>query len=315
MSKKDNNLSETLKQPVSQEEANRVIAQVSAVGIGGNVALSAFKLFAGIFGKSGAMISDAVHSLSDVFATFIALVGVKIADKGADKGHPYGHERMECVAALLLSAILIATGASIGYTGISNIAKGVEIATPGVIALVAAIVSIVTKEAMFWYTLACAKKINSAAFRADAWHHRSDALSSIGALIGIAGARMGFPILDSVASIVICLFIFKVAYEICTDAVNKMVDKACPEEFEKEIRELIDSDEQVVRVDKLNTRMFGEKVYVDAEIALDCKMTLMEAHDVAQRVHDSIEQKYPNIKHVMVHMNPAHMQCEHKTKK
>ena len=281
--------------------------QASTVGIVGNILLSAFKLLAGIVGRSGAMVSDAVHSLSDVFATLIALIGVKLAGRGADKDHPYGHERFECVASLALGVILCATGIGIGYTGIKNIffSDGNTIAIPGKIALIAAVVSIVVKEAMFWYTRWCARRINSSAFMADAWHHRSDALSSVGALIGIAGARMGFPILDPVASIVICLSILKVAIDIFRDAIGKMTDTACSEEFEDAVRGCIREEDGVLGIDLLQTRKFGEKVYVDVEISVDGTQPVSEAHDIAEGVHHRIEESFPSVKHVMVHVNPA----------
>ena len=177
---------------------NAVIKQISLVGIIGNIVLCAFKMFAGIVGNSGAMISDAVHSLSDVFATFIAFLGVKMSKRGADKAHPYGHERLECIASLILGLILFATGIGIGKIGLHNIFAGnyEALSVPGAIALVAAVVSIAVKEAMYWYTRHYAKILNSDAFMADAWHHRSDAFSSIGAFIGIGGAMLGFPVLE-----------------------------------------------------------------------------------------------------------------------
>ena len=174
-------------------EETRIVNQTAAVGIVGNVLLSAFKLFAGIFGHSSAMVSDAVHSLSDVFATLIAFIGRRFSEKPADREHPYGHERFECIASVILGAILIATGVKIGLGCLETILDGsyLTAARPGWIALIAALVSIAVKESMFWYTLHQAKRIRSSAFRADAWHHRSDALSSIGALVGILFARLG----------------------------------------------------------------------------------------------------------------------------
>ncbi len=280
--------------------------RVSAVSIAGNVFLSAFKLLAGILGHSSAMVSDAVHSLSDVITTVIALVGVKISKKGADAGHPYGHERFECISSEILAALLLATGLGIGMTGMRTILAGNydSLAVPGILPLVAAIVSIVSKEWMFRYTRACAKKMNSSAFMADAWHHRSDALSSIGSLIGIAGARAGFPVLDSAAAVVICLFILKVAVDIFRDATRKLTDTACDEAFTEQVREFIAGQKGVRRIDLLQTRMFGEKVYVDVEIAVDAHMQLEDAHAIAERVHSGLESTFANIKHVMVHVNP-----------
>ncbi|MGN0673921.1 MAG: cation diffusion facilitator family transporter [Anaerovoracaceae bacterium] len=285
-------------------DESRVVMKLGVVGIVGNVALSSFKLAAGIVGNSGAMVSDAVHSMSDVFATMIAWFGVHQSKKDADIEHPYGHERVECVASLILGLILIATGIGIGFSGIMKIIEG-DYATPGRIALLAAVVSIITKEAMFWYTMHYAKLLNSDAFKADAWHHRSDALSSIGSLVGIGGALLGFPVMDPIASVVICIFILKVAYDIIKDAFAKMLDTACSEEFEAELREFIASHEGVEAVDLLQTRLFGSKIYVDIEIAVDGEMKVRQAHDIAEKVHDGIEETYKDVKHVMVHVNPA----------
>ena len=273
----------------------------------GNMLLSAFKLFAGVFAHSGAMLSDAVHTLSDVLSTVIVLIGVKLANQKSDKEHPYGHERMECVAAIVLAAILFATGIGIGYTGVQKIIAGNygELAVPGVLALVAAVVSIVVKEAMYWYTRAAANKINSGALMADAWHHRSDALSSIGSFAGIFGARLGFPILDPVACVVICLFIIKAAVSIFMDSIGKMTDKACDDVVIEEIRAAILAQEDVVGIDQIKTRLFGDKIYVDVEICADGDATLHEAHDIAQQVHDVIETRIPKVKHCMVHLNPV----------
>lgn len=285
----------------------KIIQKLSLVSIIGNAILSAFKIFAGIVGHSGAMISDAIHSFSDVLTTMIAYLGVKVSKKEPDKEHPYGHERIECVASLALSILLIATGFGIGKNGLENIFSGhyETLSIPGFIALVATIISIIGKEAMYWYTRYYAKIINSSAFMADAWHHRSDAFSSIGSLIGIAGAMMGYPVLDSVASVVICLFILKVGYDIMKDALSKMLDTSCDEVYEKELRDFIEAQEGVVCIDLLQTRMFGSKVYIDLEISVDGNKLLKESHAVADRVHELVEATFPEIKHIMIHVNPA----------
>lgn len=284
-----------------------IIRNLSFVSVIGNALLSGFKIFAGIVGHSGAMISDAVHSFSDVLTTLIAYIGVRISKKAADRAHPYGHERIECVASLLLSLMLMATGIGIGMVGLKNIISGhyESLEIPGAIALAAAIVSIIGKEAMYWYTRHYAKLINSAAFMADAWHHRSDAFSSVGSLIGIGGAMLGFPVLDSVASVVICLFILKVGYDILKDAISKMLDTSCSQTYEKDLREFVESQDGVVCVDLLHTRMFGNKIYVDLEIEVDGNMLLLDSHAVAERVHNLVENKYPEVKHIMIHVNPA----------
>lgn len=288
-------------------EVQRIAMQVSGVSIIINLALSMFKMMAGIVAHSGAMVSDAVHSASDVFSTVIVMVGVRMAGKASDKEHPYGHERMECVAAIVLAVVLAITGGGIGYAGIAKMIGGhyEMLAVPGMLALVAAILSIVTKEALFWYTRHHAKRIDSGALMADAWHHRSDALSSIGALIGILGARLGFPILDPAASVVICLFILKAAYEIFKDAVDKMVDKSCDVQTEEALRGCILGQQDVRAIDMLQTRVFGNKIYVDVEISLNGSMSLYEAHAIAEKVHDELERQFPKVKHIMVHMNPV----------
>ncbi len=288
------------------EQEKKTAMRVSAVTIVWNVILSIFKLIAGIVGHSGAMISDAVHSASDVFSTIIVILGINIASKQSDDDHQYGHDRLECVAAILLAVVLFATGIGIGIGGINKIIEGTagKDEIPGMIALIAAVASIVVKEGMFWYTRSAAKKINSGALMADAWHHRSDALSSVGALIGIGGARLGFPVLDPIASVIICVFIVKAAYDIFKDAIDKMVDKSCDEETEEKMRRLIEEQQGVLKVDVLRTRLFGAKMYVDIEIAADGNITLREGHEIAQGVHDKVEEEFPLVKHCMVHVNP-----------
>lgn len=300
------------KNRICDTEFSRVANRVSVTTIVGNLLLSILKLVAGIVAHSGAMISDAVHSASDVFSTFVVIIGIKLSSKKPDKDHPYGHERMECVAAIVLAVVLFITGLGIGINALENIinADYKNLRTPGDLALAAAVISIITKEAMYWYTRAYAKKIDSAALMADAWHHRSDALSSVGALVGIVGSGMGYPVMDSVASIVIFLFILKAAYDIFKDAVNKMVDHSCDDATENAIAECVLSNDDVVGVDLLRTRTFGNKIYVDAEICADDTLTLREAHAIAEAVHDDIERRFPNVKHIMVHVNPAMQQTE-----
>ena len=292
---------------VSEDEFQRVANKVSFVTIIGNILLSVMKLIAGFIAHSNAMISDAIHSASDVFSTFVVIIGIKLASKKADKEHPYGHERLECVAAIVLSMVLFITGLGIGATALKNITSGDynNIAVPGILALIAAIISIISKEAMYWYTIYNAKKIDSSALMADAWHHRSDAFSSIGALIGIAGARLGFPIMDSIASLIIFVFIIKAAYDIFKDAIDKMVDHACDDDTVNQIRECVMKHEDVLGIDMLQTRIFGNKIYVDLEIATDGSYTLSKAHTIAESVHDDIEKSFPKVKHIMVHVNPA----------
>lgn len=293
---------------MQRTDTEKVAVKTSAVTIVLNFLLTVFKLFAGIFGNSYAMISDAIHSASDVFSTFIVLVGIKISAKAPDKNHEFGHERFECVAAIVLAVILLATGVFIGYGGVNAIVTGAykSFEKPAVIALVAAAVSIAVKEFMFWFTRAAAKKVNSSALKADAWHHRSDALSSVGSLIGIVGAMCGVLILDSVASIVICLLIVKAAVDIFFDAIKKMTDQACDEKMEEELKNFILSCNGVRRLDRLMTRLFGNRIYVIAEIACDEELPLYSAHEIAEQVHHGLEENFALIKHVTVHVNPFH---------
>lgn len=297
------------------KEQTAIIKKLSRVGIFGNVILAAFKLFAGIFGKSGAMVSDAVHSLSDVFATLIAYIGVRLSKRRADAEHPYGHERLECVASLILGLILAGTGIGIGYAGIRNLLSGETLEIPTALPLVAAVVSIAVKEGMFWYTMHYAKKLDSAAFKADAWHHRSDAISSVGSFIGIGMAKLGFPIMDPVAGLIICVLILKVAFDITKDALEKMLDTSCSSDFEKQIGAFIAEQPGVVGIDLLHTRQFGNKIYVDLEITVKRDMSLVDAHAIAERVHKNVEENFPNVKHVMIHVNPEESEAEESAEK
>lgn len=285
----------------------KIANKVSFITILGNVLLAVFKLMAGIMANSTAMLSDAVHSASDIFSTIVVIIGIKMASKKADKEHPYGHERLECVAAILLAVVLFVTGLGIGTEALKTILSKnyTEIVVPGILALVAAIVSIVMKEGMYWYTRYYAKKIDSGALMADAWHHRSDAFSSVGALIGIVGARLGFPIMDSIASLVIFVFIIKAAIDIFKDAMDKMIDRSCDEETENQIYACVLNNKGVRGVDMLHTRIFGNKIYVDIEIQVDASYTLKKAHGIAKEVHDDIEENFPKVKHIMVHVNPT----------
>lgn len=285
----------------------RMAKKLSIVTVSGNVVLAAFKLFAGIFAHSGAMISDAVHSMSDVITTVVAYIGMKLSEKDADEDHPYGHERLECVAALILGGILMLTGIGIGYDAVVKITAGnyTDIAISGALALVAAVVSIAVKEAMYWYTRHYALIMDSSVFMADAWHHRTDAISSVGALIGIAFSMAGYAIMDTIASIIICLFILKASVDIIKDTINKMTDHACSPEDKRHIEEYIRSEEGVLGIDLLRTRLFGNRIYVEAEIIVWGDMSLRDAHAIAERVHDGLEKSFPKIKHIMIHVNPS----------
>lgn len=282
----------------------RMANKVSVITIIINLVLSVFKFLIGIFGNSQALVSDAIHSASDVVSTVAVMFGINLSAKKSDSLHQYGHERIECIFSIILAMMLFITGVGIGVTAIKTIVSGAEIEIPSKMALVAAAVSIAVKEWMYHYTKRTANKINSTAMLADAWHHRSDALSSVGSLIGVGGALLGFTICEPIASIVICIFIGKASVDIFMDAVNRLIDRSCTDEETEKIRECIMEIDGVKKIDKLMTRRFGSKIYVDLEISEDAEMTLSEAHKIAELVHDNIEAKIPEVKHCMIHVNP-----------
>ena len=278
--------------------------KVSIISIILNFFLTLIKLIAGIIGSSASMISDAIHSASDVLSTFIVIIGIKISSRNPDKSHPYGHEKFECIAAIILATLLAIVGVKIFISGIVTLINGEDIKVPSIIALFAAIISIIIKELMYQYTVKVAKKTNSSALLADAWHHRSDALSSIGAFIGILGSILGLKFFDPLASIIIALFIIKVAYDILKDALDKILDHACDDETIEKLKMIIFKNDKVLTIDDLKTRLFGSKMYVDLEIGVDAKLSLVEAHTIAEAIHDQVEKEFSNCKHCMVHVNP-----------
>ena len=268
-----------------------------------NIFLSLIKLLAGFIGHSTSMISDGVHSLSDVISSIGVFIGLRISQKPADIDHPYGHEKFEAVLSKILAFILFLTGLSIGYSAIETIVSSSYI-IPKMMTIWAALLSIGVKEWMYHYTIRQAKKIESTALAADAWHHRSDSLSSIGALIGSIGARLGFPILDPLAALVITLIILKVAIEIFVEAMNQVIDKAASPELVNEIIQQIQSVNGVLAIDSLKTRVHSNRIYVDLEISVEPTLSLIEAHTIAEAVHYQLEQNIHKIKHCTVHVNP-----------
>ena len=286
--------------------AVKIINKVAIVTIVVNLVLSIGKFAAGIVGNSTAMVSDAVHSASDVLSTFIVLIGARIAVKSEDRDHNYGHDKFENIASIILAMMLFATALALGYAGIQSIisaTKG-EFVKPSYIALVAAIVSIVVKEGMYWYTIYYAKKLDSQALKADAWHHRSDAFSSVASFIGILGAILGVLVLEGIATLFIAVLIIKVSYDIVKVVIKQLTDHAAPEELVGRIYKTIDEDKDVMNIDVLKTRISGSIIYVDAEIAVDSSLNIVDAHAIAERVHDKIEQDFKEVKHIAIHVNP-----------
>lgn len=281
----------------------KVAKRVTLVSIIGNILLSLIKISAGIIGNSSAMIADGIHSVSDIFTSVIAFFGVKFSAKDEDKDHQYGHEKIELVVSKILSLILLGTGVMIAYNAVNAIINGVYV-KPGYIAAYAAILSIVFKEWMYQYTIKGAREIQSNSLKVDAWHHRTDSLSSVAALIGITGAIFGYSILEPLASIIIALFIIKVAVEIYIDSVKGLIDTSAPEEMIEKIQGIVYEVDGVLAIDLLKTRLHGNRIYVDIEISANGSLTLDQSHAIAKKVHDSVEQNIEEVKHCMVHCNP-----------
>ena len=275
---------------------------VSKNTIIGNFILAFIKILIGFIARSTAMLADGMHSLSDVVTTIGVIIGLKLSHKEADKSHPYGHERIESITSLFLSTVLFLVAISIGYSGIIKIINH-NYVTPGFSAIIAAITSIIVKELMYWYTIKYANEINSPSLKADAWHHRSDALSSIGALIGIAGARMGYPFLDPLVAIIIALVIIKVAFDICKQSIAQLIDEAASEDDVHVIIDKINSIDGIYEIKNLKTRQHSNRLYVDVDISVDATLTVEEGHNIASYVHNLIEED-SRIKHCMVHVNP-----------
>ena len=292
-----------MKKNISSNERMEVVNDVGMKTLIANVILSVVKIIAGFVAQSSAMIADGFHTVSDVVSTVAVMVGVKFSEKEADEGHPYGHERIESVVTVLLSLMLSFTGVGIAVTGIKTIINQ-DFTTPGTLALVAAVLSILVKELMYRYTVIAAEKINSTALKADAWHHRSDAFSSIGTLFGIAGAMIGFKILDPLAGIVVSILIIKVGIEILMQGLNQLIDRAADDDTINTIKNTITNIKGVIGIDDIKTRLHGSKLYVDVEIAVDGKITVKEGHSIAETVHNKIENTIPDVKHCMVHVNP-----------
>lgn len=281
--------------------------RVSFISIGGNLFLCILKLFAGILGRSGALISDAVHSAADAVDTIIVIIGIKLASKAPDARHPYGHERMECVAAILLSIVLGLVGAGIGYAGLEKIFSGQyeSAGMPNRLALFAALISIAVKEGLYWYMRTAAKKINSDSLMAIAWHNRADSLSSIGSFVGIVGARAGFAILDPLVSVIICVFVIKAALSIFRGAINKMVDHACAPETADAIRRAVLDFQEGIRIGQFRSRLFGDKIYVEIELFLPEETTLKDSYDLCRRIQQNIENNFSEVKECRIVPAPS----------
>ena len=287
------------------------IYKVTLVGSAVNVMLLVFKFVAGVLGHSSAMIADALHSLSDFVTDVIVLVFVKISNKPQDKGHDYGHGKYETLALTLIGIALMAVAVSIivkGAVKIAGWANGEVLEAPGMLAFWAAIVSIVLKEAVYRYSVIKGRKLNSKAVEANAWHHRSDALSSIGTAVGIGGAIFlgtRWTILDPIASVAVGAFIVKVAFDLLKNGIGDLMEQSLPESVEEEILQLAASVPGVTMPHDLRTRRIGNHYAIELHILMDGDLTLKEAHDKASEVEDLLKQHYGEETHVAVHVEPV----------
>ncbi len=280
--------------------------KISCINMALNALLAFIKIAVGVLSGSGALVSDGVHSVADVFSSLVVLVGIKLSARTSDRQHPYGHERMECVAAVLLSVVVGITGAGIGLSGVRTVIASTTADTvpPGGVALFVAIMSVVVKEVMFRYTRRVAVRTNSGALLADAWHLRSDALASLGGFIGVLGANCGVAVLDPLAAVLISLFIVKAAVSIFADAMRKMTDRSCDERLEDAIRQCVCEHEQVRGVRELKTRLFGSRIIAETTVTVDGALSCCEAFVVARMIERTVCERFEYVKDCSVHIYP-----------
>jgi len=283
---------------------------ITMLGFWANGALTLFKLFAGYVGRSQAMLADGIHSLSDFLTDIVVLIGFKITEKPADEDHTYGHGKYETLATVIISLMLAFAGYNIlkaGIINIYNVFKGAVLPSPEPIALIAAAISVVIKEALFRKTLSVSERIESDAVRANAWHHRSDVFSSIGTATGIAGAIFlgeKWTILDPIASIIVSIFIFKVAIEIFMPALNELMESALPQEKMDEINRLLDQTEEVITYHEIRARKLGNRVAIEFHIMVDDNMSITHAHDIATQIEDALYERFGHESIITIHIEP-----------
>ena len=292
-------------------EREKDIYKVTLIGGAVNVILLVFKFAAGILGHSAAMIADAVHSLSDFITDLIVLIFVHISGKPQDKSHDYGHGKYETLALTMIGIALLIVAVGIFSNGAQRIAawyRGEELNSPGMLALWAALVSILLKELTYRYTIRKAKELDSPAMEANAWHHRSDALSSIGTAVGIGGAVLlghRWAVLDPLASIVVGAFIVKVAVELILQGMRDLLEHSLPDEIEDEIMQIAKSEPDVIEPHDLRTRRIGNRYAIELHILMSGDITLARAHDHADSIENQLKEKFGQNTHVAIHMEPA----------
>ncbi len=284
--------------------------KVTWIGFAVNMVLTVFKIIAGIVGKSTAMIADGIHSLSDFITDLFVIVFIGISGKEKDEDHRYGHGKYETFATLLISLALIFVGIGIFWSGLSKIIQvinGGVLEQPTYLALFAAIISIISKEALFWYTKIAGDRINSSAVIANAWHHRSDAFSSIGTALGISGAIFlgeTWRILDPIAGVIVSFFILKVAFELGMPSIHELLEKSLPLETEKSIIETIEAHPDVIFQHNLKTRKIGNIFAIDVHIKLDKDISFVKSHDVATEIEVSLREKFGEKTVTNIHTEP-----------
>lgn len=269
-----------------------------------NIGLTIMKILAGIFGNSTAIIADGLHSASDIITSIGILIGNKISRKPRDEEHQYGHEKAESLVAFVLAAVLIIVAVEIGYNGVVALFNLNEIQVPTLLPLIVALISIGVKEYQYQITIRVAKKINSSSLKADAWHHRSDALSSIAAFIGIGGAMLGFKILDPIASIIVAIVVVKVGIDILKSACDELMDSSISKKDISEIKSMIDNNQKIYGVKDFKSRKYGSVAYIDMSIFIDKTKTLEEAHDIADNLEQNIISNLSYIKEINIHTEP-----------
>lgn len=282
------------------DESNKV----TLISILLNVVLTILKILAGLLGNSTAIISDGLHSASDIITSIGILIGNKISRKPRDEEHQYGHEKAESLVSFILSSVLIIVAIKIGYDGVKELFNINNILVPNALPLIVAIISIGIKEYQYQITIRVANKINSSSLKADAWHHRSDALSSIAAFIGIGGAMLGFKILDPIASIIVAIVVVKVGVDILKSSCDELMDSSISKQDISKIEALVSKSDNIYGIKDFKSRKYGSVAYVDMSILIDNDKTLEEAHDIADELEKSIISNLNYIKEINIHTEP-----------
>ncbi len=283
------------------EEATKV----TLISIMWNIILTLIKILGGVVGKSNAMIADGLHSASDIISSLGVLIGNKIAKTPHDKEHNYGHEKAETLVSFLLSMLLIYVALKISFNGVNSLLNLENVQVPTFLPLIISVISIGIKEYQYRITIKVAKKINSPSLKADAWHHRSDALSSVAAFIGIGGSLLGFKALDPIATVIVGLFVAKVGLDIFKEAINELMDYSIDEKDESQIISIANSTEGVLNIGELRTRKHGSMAYVDLTICVNKDLTVLEGHEIANKLEISILEELQIVKGITVHVEPC----------